>query len=368
MKQSKFKALSYVGLGLLLTFSLSNCSGYGLDDPPEAPTIDTGCGVVGTLGGVVYVGDASSDIANSILIIPEGALQEPVNIIITKAPSNISLPDDPSAIVVKFEPEGLQFEKEVFIGLSYAHKNSTNPSEFKIVNYDSQSGTVTDLTSADADQDNMILYAATSHFSYFALTNASSGGINYGELIDSRNGKTYRTVQLGTQIWMADNLNYPNGHGACWKGIESYCDTYGYLYTWHGANIACPHGWHLPTEQDWQTLELFLGVAQITIESYQSRGITMNVGGRLKDTRLWESPNEGATNETGFSAIPGSQRYWDGSWDDEGPSHTVHYWTATESTYDSNNVYYRTLYNDDVGITRGSIRKDVAFSVRCIKD
>ncbi|MEA1878778.1 MAG: FISUMP domain-containing protein [Bacteroidota bacterium] len=368
MKKSKLNAILYVSLGIMLTFSLSNCSGYGLEDPPEAPSIDTGSGVIGTLGGIIYIGDLSSDIASSVIVIPEGALQDPVNIKISKAPSNISLPDDASAIVVRFEPEGLQFEKEVYIGLSYAHKSSLNPSDYKIVNYDPQSGTVTDLVTADADQENMILYAATSHFSYFALTSASSGGASFGEFTDSRNSTTYRTIQIGTQIWMADNLNYQSGYGACWKGIESYCDTYGYLYTWEGAMKACPYRWHLPTEQDWQTLELFLGVAQITIENYQSRGISVNAGGRLKDTRLWDNPNEGANNETGFSAIPGSQRYWDGSWDDEGPSRVVHYWTATETTYDSNEVYIRSLYNDDVGITRGSIRKDVAFSVRCIKD
>lgn len=74
---------------LLLTFSLSNCSDYGLEDPPEAPSIDTGSGVIGTLGGIIYVGDLSSDIASSVIIIPEGALQDPVNIKITKAPSKI---------------------------------------------------------------------------------------------------------------------------------------------------------------------------------------------------------------------------------------------------------------------------------------
>lgn len=368
MKKLKLKGILYVSLVLLLTFSLSNCSDYGLEDPPEAPSIDTGSGVIGTLGGIIYVGDLSSDIASSVIIIPEGALQDPVNIKITKAPSNISLPDDPSAIVVRFEPEGLQFEQEVFIGLSYAQKSSSNPTDYKIVNYDPQSATVTDLITADTDQDNMILYASTSHFSYFALTSVSSGGANFGELIDGRNSKTYRTIQIGTQIWMADNLNYPNGRGACWKGIESYCDTYGYLYTWEGAKIACPNGWHLPTEKEWQTMELFLGVDPNFIEHPQSRGMAMNVGGKLKDTRLWESPNEGATNETGFSAIPGSHRYWDGSWDDEKSDDYGLYWTATQGDVSQDNAYYRGFRNYDVGISRLEIRQDVALSVRCIKN
>ncbi len=368
MNKLVLKAILYVGLGVMLTFSLSNCSDYGLEDPPEAPTIDTGSGVIGTLGGIVYVGDLSSDIANTVIVIPEGALTKAVNIKITKAPSDISLPGDPSAIMVNFEPDGLQFEQDVFIGFSYVNKNSLDPADYKIVNYDPQSGSATDLITAYTDQDNMILYAATSHFSYFALTSVNSGGAGFGEFTDLRNGKTYRTVQIGTQTWMADNMNYPNGRGSCWKGQAKYCNTYGYYYTWEGAHSACPNGWHLPTEQEWQTMELFLGVAQISIESYYSRGNTMNVGGRLKDTRLWKSPNKGANNETGFSAIPGSQRYWDGSWDNEEPNLAANFWTATESTYNSNEAYCRSLYNDDDGITRGAIRKDVAFSVRCVKD
>lgn len=196
---------------------------------------------------------------------------------------------------------------------------------------------------------------------------------------DDRDGKTYSTVQIGTQCWMAENMNVGgdivSGEQTDNEIIEKNCNqcfNFGGLYTWgemmqynssDDANPGsvqgiCPAGWHIPTDYEWKTLELHIGMTQTEVDvSGNWRGYE---GGKLKDTtEYWQSPNLGATNETGFSARGGG--YWGGLYYNSG-----FWWTATE--YDSSYAYYRQLNKDEYGIERSAVNKTLAFSVRCLKD
>lgn len=152
-------------------------------------------------------------------------------------------------------------------------------------------------------------------------------------------GNIYHTVQIGTQIWMVENLKTTKFNDGttiplvtdniawsklttpayCWnKNIENNKDTYGALYNWYAVNTGklCPKGWHVPTDNDWTILANYLGG-----ETYDNKNIESKTGGKLKEsgTIHWSSPNEGATNETGFTGLPGGSRaYYKGDFNEIG--------------------------------------------------
>lgn len=115
-------------------------------------------------------------------------------------------------------------------------------------------------------------------------------------ITDLRDAQVYDIVKIGNQTWMADNLNYDTGTGSFYYGNNqvTYEVPYGRLYTYDAAQDACPTGWHLPNEGDWNELITYLGGTSVA-------------GGKLKATGTfyWNSPNTCATNETGFTALPG---------------------------------------------------------------
>lgn len=350
MRPGSLRALAFAAVPALL---LVSCSEKSLTDPPESPVIDSGAGVVGTKGGIIAVGSTSSPAYGSMLIIPAGALAKPVQIKISAA-SRVSLPGDPTAVVVRFEPAGLQFQTPVALGLSYAKRGSVNPATLKIVHLDPDKGSTTDLTPVSVDAQAQVLFAAATHFSHFALT--SAGGPQFGSLEFA--GKTYRTVVIGTQTWMADNMDRRVGTFYCGGGSASSCDTYGALYPWSAARSICPTGWRLPTDDDWTKLGSHLG---------------SNAGGKLKAvSSLWKctwcSGNEGATNETGFSALPAGYRHRsDGAWQMAGEY--AHFWSATEDPADATSAWQRSLWIADTSLRRGlSFHKDHALAVRCVKN
>ncbi len=170
-----------------------------------------------------------------------------------------------------------------------------------------------------------------------------------GSFTDSRDGKTYKTVTIGKQVWMAENLAYKAGSG-CWAYDARQ---YGYLYNWETAKKVCPNGWHLPSDAEWKKLTDYLGGA-------------MSAGGKLKETgtKHWKSPNEGATDEAGFSALPGGIHTKDGSFYNVG-SHGV-WWSSTQCYVGY--PYYRSLSNDNDYMNRTFSPNSDGYSVRCIKD
>jgi len=174
-----------------------------------------------------------------------------------------------------------------------------------------------------------------------------------GSFTDSRDGKVYKTVKIGTQTWMAENLAYKAGYG-CWayNNNDSNVAKYGYLYDWKLAKTVCPAGWHLPSDAEWLALIKYLGGDSLA-------------GGKLKMTTAWVSPNTGANNSSGFSALPGGFYY---SLDDTFNSfgQTGDWWSASESS--EFRAWNWVLGYDGASVNHLSTNKDFSMSVRCIKD
>jgi uncharacterized protein (TIGR02145 family) len=210
----------------------------------------------------------------------------------------------------------------------------------------------------------------------------SGGYINYGN-------KTYQTVIIGTQCWMAENLNIGimiNGNlnqtstvsdieKYCYDNNSNNCDTYGGLYQWaemlqyfNGASNTtswtsaptgnvqgiCPPGWHLPTDDEWAILVSHLGGADIA-------------GGKLKEigTNHWSGANTGATNLSGFTALPGGSRISNGSFFSD-LHFEGHFWSRTESSGTFANS--RFLFSDSGQVSSFDYYKTHGCSVRCLKD
>jgi len=202
----------------------------------------------------------------------------------------------------------------------------------------------------------------------------------------------YPVVQIGTQTWMAKNLKtikFNDGSsiplvegvsewvglttpGYCWYNNNkvSYGDIYGALYNWYavstttnGGKNVCPVGWHVPSDAEWKQLEIHLGMSQSDAEKIEWRGT--NEGGKLKETGYdhWESPNTGADNSSGFTALPGGYRWSDGYFVGAG-SYSL-FWSDTE--YNATFAWKRTLRNMYSGSYRYYNPKAGGFSVRCTK-
>jgi uncharacterized protein (TIGR02145 family) len=206
-------------------------------------------------------------------------------------------------------------------------------------------------------------------------------------LTDTRNGKAYNTVLIGTQCWMKENLNLGTWINAaqnqtnngviekhCYSDLESNCDVYGALYQWaeivqylNGAtntaswnpvptgNIQglCPQGWHLSSNPEWSQLMAVLGG--------QDTG-----GGPMKETgtQHWIYPNAGATNSSGFTSLPGGR--WSNNGVCNGLNTFAYFWTSTE--YSADNSYGVGNVFMDASIGRFYITKASSMSVRCILD
>ena len=172
------------------------------------------------------------------------------------------------------------------------------------------------------------------------------------KMTDSRDGKVYKIVKIGEQWWMAENLNYQTADTSWYYYNNStYGGIYGRLYTWNSALKACPEGWHLPTKAEWIILSKSLGGKW--------------VAGKLKSVTGWSSPNTGATNSSGFSALPGGNRYHlNGKFDQLG--FYGDWWSATEND-STNALSYSMSYNYAI-LSNNSVNKSSGLSVRCIRD
>jgi len=193
------------------------------------------------------------------------------------------------------------------------------------------------------------------------LTNCSQ---KKNEFTDSRDGKTYKTVTIGTQTWMAENLNYQMPDSWCYDDSLSNCDKYGRLYTWEAAKNACPAGWHLPSEEEWRILERHLGMTADETEIFLMRGEGM--GTKLKSESDWELDKKGNSdyNVTGFNALPSGYRYfYDGSFTNKGKRGS--WWSSTpEGPY----AMRRCLFLNKSGIDRDPATCANGFGVRCVQD
>ena len=187
----------------------------------------------------------------------------------------------------------------------------------------------------------------------------------------------YKTVTIGTQIWITENLKTTKFNdsiaiplvtnstewsdltspGYCWFDNDeaSYKATYGALYNWYSVNTEklCPTGWHVPTDSEWKTLTDYLGGESVA-------------GGKLKEagTTHWASPNTGATNESGFTALPGGLRYLGGTFYDIG--FIAYWWSSTETPGGNGRGRGMDFRESDVRSYIGN--KYVGYSVRCMSN
>jgi uncharacterized protein (TIGR02145 family) len=202
-----------------------------------------------------------------------------------------------------------------------------------------------------------------------------------GTFTDKRDNHMYEWVIIGEQIWMAENLAYmpyacgPDSQCGIWVygyyGSGSFYETYttyGCLYDWKTALEVCPDGWHLPSDEEWMELELFLGMDSYDLDKSVFRGVKTNAAGKLKSNSSDYWDEDIRTNETGFSALPGGRRdirsmIGDYSYQYLGKSGT--FWTNSEKNQDR--AINRCLRFES-SIDRESSLKTAGFSVRCIKN
>lgn len=257
----------------------------------------------------------------------------------------------------------------------------------------SKTPTISDFRTTDslgALSFNSYLTGLAANTTYYARAYATNlTGTGYGNVIAfttlsappekpiDQDGHTFDTVKIGSQVWMKENLrvtHYQNGDAiqnvtdnSKWSKLTTgaYCNynndvnnskIYGRLYSWKAVKDnrkICPKGWHVPSDSEWWALVDNLGGDKIA-------------GGRLKSTGTshWKNPNLGATNASGFTALPGGYRYQDGVF--LSLNYGGGWWTSTEAI--STNGWYRYLFYDDIGVTRSYYNDKLAFSVRCVKD
>lgn len=208
------------------------------------------------------------------------------------------------------------------------------------------------------------------------------GSCEYPSLVIDIDGNIYTTIMIGEQEWMAENLkvtHYQNGD-AITSGLYPYegayvpynndpgnVIVYGYLYNGRAViedRGLCPEGWHVPTDLEWIMMEIFLGMSwEETIQTGQRGSVE---GGMLKETGIdhWNSPNAGATNESGFTALPGG--YYNEDSEQFGGLHADgQFWTSSE---ESNDMWIRILDYDWSTIGRENIDIRNWRSVRCVED
>ena len=196
---------------------------------------------------------------------------------------------------------------------------------------------------------------------------------------DNRDGNVYTYVTIGDQVWMAENLRYlpsvvdrttgsntdPYYYVSGYNGtditaakvIDNY-EIYGVLYNWPAAMDACPSGWHLPSDEEWTQLTDYLG-------GEGSAGAKLKATGTVQEgTGLWNSPNTGASNQVGFTALPGGNRNSGNVFFDLG--NAGYWWGATENSADR--AWRRGIYRDQWHVNRNNIPKETGLSVRCVRD
>ncbi|MEP7197676.1 MAG: fibrobacter succinogenes major paralogous domain-containing protein [Saprospiraceae bacterium] len=201
--------------------------------------------------------------------------------------------------------------------------------------------------------------------------------VTYGTMTD-QNGNVYKTVTIGTQIWMAENLRttkYNDGTSipnitsySVWDNLTTgaYCNydntssndtiaTFGRLYNWNAVNTGklAPTGWHVPSDAEWTQLSTYLGGESVA-------------GDKLKETGTthWNSPNTNATNKTGFTALPGGGRSSGGAF--SGIGYAGYWWSSTAVSPGS--AYCRAMDVSGSIVYRSYLGKNLGFSVRCVRD
>jgi uncharacterized protein (TIGR02145 family) len=199
-----------------------------------------------------------------------------------------------------------------------------------------------------------------------------NSGLAYGSVKDVDNN-VYRTIFIGTQTWMAENLKttrFNDGAeitftpaGTAWAGLSmpGYCwynndsVVYGALYNWHAVSKSniCPAGWHVPSDEEWSVLTNFVGGESLAGENLKEPG-----------TNHWLTTNVRISNEAGFTALPGGYRFAEGTYGNI--RRYGYWWSSSESS--TADAYCRDMLSSYSNTNRTNSGKNNGFSVRCLKD
>ena len=182
-----------------------------------------------------------------------------------------------------------------------------------------------------------------------------------GTFTDPRDGKVYKTAKIGTQTWFAENLNYEAEGSKCYDNNPDNGAKYGRLYNWETAMKACPEGWHLPTNEEWDKLFRFVDGDKGTESPYKSE----TAGKYLKAVSGWNEDGNG-TDDFGFSALPGGNGGSGGSFSLVGGD--GYWWSASENEDYSYFAYYRGMYYGYDGADWDYGNESTLRSVRCLQD
>ncbi len=177
------------------------------------------------------------------------------------------------------------------------------------------------------------------------------------DLVEDSEGNVYETIQLGEQIWLAENLKtaqHSEGESWCYKEKEENCEVYGRLYDLEAAMVACPEGWILPSDEDWKELENYIDDEEM-------------LGAKLKSLPLWDVRDDTEEkiknlDEYGLNFLPGGH-YVEGYFYDQGRGAFL--WSSTQQNNGS--TWSRSLLNSSNEFVRSLFTPEHAFSVRCLK-
>ncbi len=227
---------------------------------------------------------------------------------------------------------------------------------------------------------------------YYRAYATNSSGTTYGQEfnfitpVTDGEGNMYKTVVIGSKVWMAENLKVTKlndntdityapeavdwivmtSAGFCWfnNDPEYNKPIYGALYNWYAASASniCPTGWHVPTDAEYNAMEVALGLPQADVDIWGWRGT--DHGSKIKSTSGWNS-GENGNNTSGFTALPGGYRFYsDGTY--QGQNTYEYFWTSTQ--HDADRGWYRLLEGSKTTVYKASGDKRAGKAIRCIKD
>ncbi len=330
------------------------------------------------------VPSSSSEIPSSSSLVPSSSSEIPSSSSLvpsssSEIPSSSSLDPSSSSLVPSSSSLAPSSSSEIPSSSSLVPSSSSSalPSSSSVV---TSSSSVEPSSSSALPSSSSVASSSSSYGGLCAGFVYGTEREHYGKMkkqfCDERDGKRYVYVTIGTQTWMAENLNYAASGSKCGDGSSlsdnntTSCDTYGRLYNWStamnnsasstavpsGVRGVCPNGWHLPSEAEWEMMTDYIGGAS-------TEGI------KLKAKSGWDNYNGALGNGTddyGFSALPGGYGYSD--WLFGNPDYAGNWWSSTVDEDFGSYAYYRHIgYNDEGADWFDSVNGDL-FSVRCVRD
>ena len=246
--------------------------------------------------------------------------------------------------------------------LTSSSSQSVSPASSDVTPMSSDSETrVSSSADPESSSSSVAPQPSSSETSVSSSSVATVSNVDYGTLTDSRDGKNYKTVKIGSLTWMAENLNYDNSATAtgsidssfCYDGIPANCTKYGRLYQEYAATAVCPEGWRLPTADDWRDL------VNTAKEQHGDNNGSLRAVGEWENTIFGD--NVTATNASGFSALPAGYRAKTGEYDGQGTK--AYFWG------EDNMNHYAWILSNQYDLDKESMQRGYyAYAVRCVKD